>query len=85
MRRVRSSRFTHGWAPLLILALVLVGGIIWGLADALAASPVASPSPSSGKIVLRLGWTQEPDNLNVKVGRKGEHWSAETVNTGTPS
>ena len=68
MRSVRSSRFSHGWSPFLILALVLVGGVIWGLAAALAASPAASPSSSSGKIVLRLGWTQEPDNLNPFIG-----------------
>ncbi|HJX65174.1 MAG TPA: ABC transporter substrate-binding protein [Polyangia bacterium] len=66
MRSVRSSRVGHGWWPLLILALVLVGGVIWGLGSALAASP--APSSSSGKVVLKLGWTEEPDNLNVFIG-----------------
>ena len=46
----------------------MVVGIVWGLASALAASPAASPSSSSGKVVLRLGWTEEPDNLNVFIG-----------------
>ncbi len=68
IRSVRSSRFSHGWSPFLILALVLVGGVIWGLASALAASPAASPASSSGKLILRLGWTQEPDNLNPFIG-----------------
>ena len=68
MRRVRSSRVGHGWWLLLIVALVMVVGIIWGLASALAASPAASPSSSSGKVVLKLGWTEEPDNLNVFIG-----------------
>ncbi len=68
MRRVRSSRLGRGWRPFLILTLVLVGGIIWGLGSALAASPASSPSPASGKVVLRLGWTQEPDNLNPFIG-----------------
>jgi peptide/nickel transport system substrate-binding protein len=68
MRGVRLSRIGPGWSLLLILALVAVGGVIWGLASALAASPAASPSSASGKVVLTLGWTQEPDNLNVFIG-----------------
>ena len=68
MRGIRSSRVGQGWSLLLILVLLLAGGIIWGLASALAASPAASPSSASGKVVLRLGWTEEPDNLNVFIG-----------------
>jgi peptide/nickel transport system substrate-binding protein len=68
MCSVRSSRVGHGWWALLILALILAGGIIWGLASAVAASPAASPSSSSAKVVLKLGWTEEPDNLNVFIG-----------------
>ena len=51
---------------LLIVVVLLAAGLVWGLAGALAASP--SPSPSSGKAVLRVGWTSEPDNLNPFVG-----------------
>ncbi len=80
MRRVRSSRRGRGWWPLLSLALVLVVGIIWGLASALAASPAASPSSSSGKVVLKLGWTQEPDNLNVFIGYQAECWEIWALN-----
>ena len=68
MRGIRSSRVGQGWSLLLILVLLLAGGIIWGLASALAASPASSPSSASGKVVLRLGWTEEPDNLNVFIG-----------------
>jgi len=68
MRRVRSSRRGRCWSLLLIVALVMLVGVIWGLASALAASPAASPSSSSGKVVLKLGWTEEPDNLNVFIG-----------------
>jgi peptide/nickel transport system substrate-binding protein len=51
----------------LVLAMVcLAAGLVWGLASAFAASP--SPSPGNGKVVLRLGWTREPDNLNPFVG-----------------
>ena len=71
MRGVRSSRWGHGRSLLLIVALVMVVGIIWGLASALAASPATSPAASSGKVVLKLGWTEEPDNLNVFIGYAG--------------
>ena len=27
-----------------------------------------SPSPAAGKIILRLGWTNDPDNLNPFIG-----------------
>ena len=80
MRRVRSSRRGRGWWPLLSFALVLVVGIVWGMASALAASPAASPSSSSGKVVLKLGWTQEPDNLNVFIGYQAECWEIWALN-----
>ena len=51
---------------LLLVAVLLAAGLVWGLAGALAAS--SSPSPTAGKVVLKIGWTQEPDNLNPFVG-----------------
>jgi peptide/nickel transport system substrate-binding protein len=57
-----------------------MGGIIWGLSSALAASPAASPSPSSGQIVLKLGWTEEPDNLNVFIGYNSTCWETWALN-----
>ena len=50
----------------LALAVVLAGSLVWGLVAAFATS--ASPSPGAGKVVLRIGWTSEPDNLNPFVG-----------------
>jgi peptide/nickel transport system substrate-binding protein len=50
----------------LTTALVLLAaGLVWGIAAAFAAE---SPSSSRAKVVLRLGWTREPDNLNPFVG-----------------
>ncbi len=80
MRRFRSSRWSRGGRPLLILALVLVVGVVWGLASALAASPAASPASASGKVVLRLGWTQEPDNLNVFIGYQDTSYEVWALN-----
>jgi len=51
---------------LLLVAVLLAAGLVWGLAEALAAN--SSPSPTSGQIVLKIGWTQGPDNLNPFIG-----------------
>jgi peptide/nickel transport system substrate-binding protein len=52
---------------LLVLAVcaLLAAGLVWGLSAALAADPSASPD---GKVVLRIGWTNDPDNLNPFIG-----------------
>jgi peptide/nickel transport system substrate-binding protein len=49
------------------VVLLLCGGLVWGLSGALAGS--ASPSPASGKVVLRAGYVGEPDNLNPFVAQ----------------
>ena len=58
------------------VATLLVAGLIWGLAGALGSSD--SPSPAAGKVVLKLGMTNIPDNLNPFVGQMSscyEIWS----------
>ena len=54
------------WPVVALLALVALGGLAYGLRGALASS--ASPSATAGKIVLHVGWTQDPENLNPFVG-----------------
>lgn len=50
---------------LLALAVVVGGGLGWGVVSAFGAD--ATPSPAA-KTVLRVGWTAEPDNLNPFIG-----------------
>jgi ABC-type nitrate/sulfonate/bicarbonate transport system substrate-binding protein len=48
------------------VVVVLAAGLVWGIAGALAADE--SASPAAGKTILRLGWTNDPDNLNPFIG-----------------
>lgn len=69
-RLVRPARARR--APVsLVLAILLLPlcGLVFGLAQALASSASPSPSSSSGKIVLRVGYVGEPDNLNPFVAQ----------------
>ena len=60
------QRNLHTRRILLLVAVLVAAGLVWGLASALATS--SSPSPTSGQVVLRIGWTSEPDNLNPFIG-----------------
>ena len=51
---------------LLAFAAVLIAGLAVGLTAAFASS--GSPSPAAGKTILRIGWTNDPDNLNPFIG-----------------
>jgi peptide/nickel transport system substrate-binding protein len=59
---------THVRRRLVMLAvlLVLCIGLAWGVASALASSP--SASPATGKVILKVGWSPDPDSLNPFVG-----------------
>ena len=54
------------WIVVASLLLLLGGGLSWGVVTAIGAG--TSPSPTTGKVILKLGWTKEPDNLNVFIG-----------------
>ena len=56
----RSRRLRTGLA--LAVAAVLAAGVTWGVVGALAAAS-PTPSASSGALILHVGWTTEPDNL----------------------
>ena len=80
MKRSRSSGSRRPTTNrlLLIVALILVVGLVWGLTAALADS--SSPAPATGKVVLKIGWTSEPDNLNPFVGWATTTYEIWTVN-----
>ena len=60
-----SPRSKRLLVPAAVVAVLAVG-LACGLAKALAAS--SSPAPASGKVILKIGWTAEPDNLNPFIG-----------------
>ena len=63
---------------LLVGVVLLATSLVWGLADALADS--SSPSPATSSVVLKVGWTSEPDNLNPFVGWATTTYEIWTVN-----
>jgi peptide/nickel transport system substrate-binding protein len=44
----------------------LAAGLVWGLTAAVATS--TNPSPAQGKVILKVGWLADPDNLNPFIG-----------------
>ena len=58
---------------LLMAAVVCVAGLAWvmdakGAASASPAASAAAGSPAAGKIMYKVGWTRQPDNLNPFIG-----------------
>jgi peptide/nickel transport system substrate-binding protein len=55
---------------LLVAAAVAVLGLAWAMeaAGAESASPAAGASAAAGKVVYKVGWTRQPDNLNPFIG-----------------
>ena len=51
---------------LLLLVIAMATGLVWGLAGAFAADP--SASPGADKVILKVGWSPDPDSLNPFVG-----------------
>jgi peptide/nickel transport system substrate-binding protein len=49
-----------------LVVAVLSAGLVWGMSAALGAS--TSPSPAGGKVIMHVGWTNDPDSLNPLVG-----------------
>jgi peptide/nickel transport system substrate-binding protein len=64
-------------AVVFLIALVLGAGLVWGLAGAFASS--GTPAPQA-KVVLKVGWLAEPDNLNPFIGTLSSAFSVWYMN-----
>ena len=51
-----------------VVFAVLAVGLACGLWVSLAGASSTSPSPAAGAVVLKIGWTTDPDNLNPFIG-----------------
>ncbi len=73
--RVRSGRRR---AVVALLVAFLAVGLLWGVGTAIAGDE--SPAPDEGKVVLRLGWTNDPDNLNPFIGYESSSYEIWAIN-----
>ncbi|MFA4965925.1 MAG: ABC transporter substrate-binding protein, partial [Thermoleophilia bacterium] len=74
-----STRRPSGPRVLVVaLVVILAAGLIWGIGSAVAASE--SPAPDDGKIVLHMGWTNDPDNLNPFIGYESSSYEVWALN-----
>lgn len=62
----------------LTLGVILLAGLVAGIGGAVAADE--SPSPADGKVLLKLGWLNEPDSLNPFVGYEGSSYEVWSLN-----
>ena len=72
-------RFRCLLLPAVVVAVLAIS-LGFGLASARA--DTATPSPSTGKVTLRIGWTAEPDNLNPFVGWANTTYEIWAINYG---
>jgi len=73
-----TRRKGHRRALVIAAVALLAVGLVWGLGSAVAGSE--SPSPAAGKITLRLGWTNDPDNLNPFIGYESSSYEIWAIN-----
>jgi peptide/nickel transport system substrate-binding protein len=76
-RRKKHARRSHICLAVVVLALVFVCAS--SPAYGISASPAASRAAGGG-VVLKLGWTEEPDNLNVFIGYQSSDYEIWALN-----
>lgn len=67
-----------GLYGLLAVVLLLLVAVVLGVGTAVASDE--SPAPDQGKLVLRLGWTNDPDNLNPFIGYESSSYEIWALN-----
>ena len=72
-------RASRGRLLALAIVVVLAAGLLWGIGGAVAADESASPA-AGGKTILRLGWTNDPDNLNPFIGYESSSYEIWAIN-----
>jgi peptide/nickel transport system substrate-binding protein len=78
---MRSSCFSrHSWKWLVLFVLILAGVAAALAGDLTKAAASSSPPAGATPVVLKLGWTEEPDNLNVFVGVNTTCWEIWALN-----
>lgn len=75
----RLARTSRRRAALVVLVGLLAAGLVWGIAGALAADESTAPA-AQGKVTLRLGWTNDPDNLNPFIGYESSSYEIWAIN-----
>jgi peptide/nickel transport system substrate-binding protein len=73
----KSRRRGARWA-MLPIGLVVAVSLLFGAAEAAATSP--SPAASADKVILKIGWTVEPDNLNPFIGWQNQDYEIWSIN-----
>ncbi len=63
-----------------VIVALLAIGLLWGIAGAMASSDSPSPAADGGKTILRLGWTNDPDNLNPFIGYESSSYEIWAIN-----
>jgi len=75
---MKKARQRGAFRLTMLVGIALAACLLTGAATAAAASPSAAASPN--KVVLKIGWTVEPDNLNPFIGWQNQDYEIWSIN-----